>query len=204
LGHLDEKRLDRIASTVDELVADLEAHYDAGVTDLPPPGMDANPGATIAIEQARVQRQLSEEKSGSPRSVLCIPGSGKLDEAAALVLAYMLRHRGIGALAEEADALSMSKFFSPDMTDTSLACVCYVGQPSTTKVQDAVRRLNKKNADARILLGLFGSEAAMPSTGAVGATIAGEPFGTALEAIVRATSGQRGDATATTKNIIAP
>jgi predicted PurR-regulated permease PerM len=33
LGHLDEVRLDRVASTVDELVADLEAHH-AGVTDL--------------------------------------------------------------------------------------------------------------------------------------------------------------------------
>jgi len=110
LGHLDEERLDRIASTVEELVADLEAHHEIGATDPPPPDMSSNPGAAIAIEQARVQRQLIEEKSGSPRSVLCIPGSGKLDEAAAMVLAYLLRHREIGALAEEADALSISKF----------------------------------------------------------------------------------------------
>jgi hypothetical protein len=166
--------------------------------------MSSNPGAAIAIEQARTQRQLIDEKTASPRSVLCIPGSGKLDEAAALVLAYLLRHRGIGALAEEADALSMSKFFSLDMTDTSLACVCYLGQPSTTTIQDAVRRLTKKNADARIVLALFGTEAATLSIGAVGATVAGGSFGTALKAIVRATSGQRGDATTTTKNIIAP
>jgi hypothetical protein len=145
---------------------------------------------------------LIEEKTRSPRSVLCIPGSGKLDEAAALVLAYMLRHRGIGAMAEEADALSMSKFFSLDMTDTSLACVCYVGQPSTAKIQDAVRRLNKKNADARILLGLFGTEAATPATGAVGAAVAGGSFGAALEAIIQATSERRDDASVGTKDII--
>ena len=163
--------------------------------------MSSNPGAAIAIEQARVQRQLIEEKSGSPRSVLCIPGSGKLDEAAAMVLAYLLRHREIGALAEEADALSISKFFSFDMTDTSLAYVCYLGQPSTTKIQDAVRRLNKKNADARIVLALFGSEPATPSKGVVGATASGGSFGAALEAIIQATSEQRRNATTSSKDI---
>jgi len=201
LGHLDEERLDRIASTVEELVADLEAHHEIGATDPPPPDMSSNPGAAIAIEQARVQRQLIEEKSGSPRSVLCIPGSGKLDEAAAMVLAYLLRHREIGALAEEADALSISKFFSFDMTDTSLACVCYLGQPSTTKIQDAVRRLNKKNADARIVLALFGSEPATPSKGVVGATASGGSFGAALDAIIQATSEQRRNATTNSKDI---
>ena len=203
LGHLDEERLDRIASTVEELVADLEAHHETGVTDLPLPDMSSNPGAAIAIEQARVQRQLTEEKTGSPRSVLCIPGSGKLDEAAAMVLAYLLRHRGIGALAEEADALSTSKFFSFDMTDTSLACVCYLGQPSTTKIQDAVRRLNKKNGDARILLALFGSEAATSLKGVVGATVGGGSFGAALEAIIQATSEQRRNTTTNSKDIVA-
>src|SRR6516165_3748111 len=77
LGHLDEERLDRVASTVDELVADLEVHH-VGVMDLPPLDMSSNPGAAIAIEQARAQRKLLEEENRSPRSVLCLPGSGKL------------------------------------------------------------------------------------------------------------------------------
>jgi len=203
LGHLDEERLNRIASTVDELVADLEAHHEVGVTDLPPPDMSSSPGAAIAIEQARAQRESIEEESRSPRSVLCIPGSGKLDEAAALVLAYLLRHRGIGAMAEEADALSTSKFFSLDMTDTSLACVCYVGQSSTAKVQDAVRRLSKKKDDARILVALFGTEAAAPTIGAVGAVVSCGSFGATLEAIVQATAEQRDEVTVDTRNIIA-
>ena len=201
LGHLDEERLDRIVSTVDELVAHLEAHHGAGAVSLAPPDMSFSPGAAIAIEQARAQRQLIEESSTSPRSVLCIPGSSKLDEAAALVLAYLLRQRGIGALAEETDALSMSKFFSLDMTDTSLACLCYVGQPSITKVQDVVRRLNKKNTDVRIMLALLGTESDAPSIGAAGATTASGSFRTSLEAIPQAISGHRGDATADSKDI---
>ena len=203
LGHLDEERLDRIVSTVDELMTHLEAHHDVRAADLPPPDMSFSPGAAIAFEQARAQHQLNEEKSEPPRSVLCIPGSSKLDEAAALVLAYLLRHHEIGAMAEEADALSMSKFFSLDMTDTSLACVCYVGQPSITKVQDAVRRLNKKNAEARIFLALFATEAAAPSIGAVGAAIAGGSFRTSLEAIIQAASEHRGEAAANPKDVVA-
>jgi predicted PurR-regulated permease PerM len=192
LGHLDEERLGRIASTVDELVTDLETQH-VEVTDLAPPDMSFSPGAAIAIEQSGAQHQSIEEKPGSPRSVLCIPGSSKLDEAAAVILAYLLRHRGIGALAEEADALSMSKFLSLDMADTSLACVCYIGQPSNTKIQDVVRRLSRKNADARILLAFFGADAATPPIPAVGATAAKGSFRTALDALVQAVSAQRGD-----------
>ena len=89
------------------------------------------------------------------------------------------------------------------MADTSLACVCYMGQPSTTKIQDAIRRLNKKNADARVLLALLGADAPMPSMDAVGATFAARSFSSALEAIVQTTSEQRRDATAKTTDIVA-
>jgi predicted PurR-regulated permease PerM len=203
LGHLDHERLDRVASTVEELMAQLEAHHDAGLTGPAGPDMSASPGAAIAIEYARAQYQLIEEKVTSPRTVLCIPGAGKLDEAAALVLAFLLRHRGIGALAEEADALSLSKFFSLDMSDTSLACICYVSQLSAAKMQDSVRRLVKRNGAVRILLALFGSEAAMPSIATVGASVAGGSFSSALEAIGRAVSEQRGDATPDTRDLVA-
>src|SRR5215475_965865 len=42
LGHLDDERLTRIASTVDELISDLEAHHDLGAPAL---DMSASPGA---------------------------------------------------------------------------------------------------------------------------------------------------------------
>jgi predicted PurR-regulated permease PerM len=192
LGHLDEERLDRIASTVRELVTDLEAQHHAG--DAPSLDLSTNPGAAIAIEQAMAQRRSSEENRGPSRAVLCIPGSDKIDEAAALVLAYLLRRRGIGAAAEEADALSMSKFFSLDMADTSLACVCYVGRPSNAKIQATVRRFNKKKFDVRILVALFGSEATTPPVDAAVAMVSRGSFSTALGAIIQATSEQCDDA----------
>jgi hypothetical protein len=201
LGHLDEDRLNRIASTVDELVADLETHHDVGATDLPSLDMSASPGAAIVFEQSMANREPIEDRNGSPRSVLCIPGSGKLDEAAALVLAYLLRHRGIGASAEKADALSMSKFLSLDMTDTSLACVCYVDQPSTAKIQATVRRLNNKKFDARILLALLGVEATTPPIAEVATLVSCGSFSAALNAIIQATAKESDGATVDGKDV---
>jgi hypothetical protein len=138
LGHLDEDRLNPVVSTVEELVAELESHRDAEATDSGAPDLSSSPGAAIAIEQAGSQHALIQEQRTSPPSVVCIPGAGRLDEAAPLVLAQLLRRRGIGAIAEKASALSMSKLFSLELADTSLACVCYLGQPSTAKIYHTV------------------------------------------------------------------
>jgi predicted PurR-regulated permease PerM len=202
LGHLNEERLERIASTVDDMIAHLEAR-DAELARAQSPDLSTNIGAAIAfqaIDQAKARRQLSEAQNKSPRSVLCIPGSGKLDEALVVILVYLLRRRGIEALAEEVGTLSMSKLFSLDMTDTSLACVCYIGQPSTSKIQDAIRKLNKKNSSARILLALFGRDAAIPSISSVGATMAIGSFRVALEAMAEIVSELHEGTIANTKD----
>ena len=52
LGHLDEDRLNRVVSTVEELVAELEAHHAAAATEPSSPDLSSSPGAAIAIEQA--------------------------------------------------------------------------------------------------------------------------------------------------------
>jgi hypothetical protein len=159
LGHLSEERLDRIVATVDELVADLETHQDVEATDVTASDVGSTLGALVAIEQTDDKPVPVPEKWKSPRSVLCIPGSTKLDEAAALVLAQIMRRRGFGAAAEKADALSMSKFFSLDLTETSIVCVCYVDRPSSAKIQYAVRRLAKKTA-AQAYCSLFSAQRA--------------------------------------------
>jgi len=188
LGHLDEERLDRILATVGELADDLETHDDVKAISIAPADAKSGLGALAAIEQAGDKPIPLLENWRSPRSVLCIPGSSKLDEAAAIVLAQMLRRRGFGAVAEKSDALSMSKFFSLDLADTSLICVCYVDWPSSAKIHYAVRRLTKKSGGARILLALLGTGPAKPAEGVIGAQLVEGSFGTTLEAIVQAAS----------------
>ena len=195
LGHLDEDRLNRVVSTVEELVAELETHHDVAATEAGLPDLSSSPGAAIAFEQARSQQALIEEQpTTSSSSVICIPGTGRLDEAAALVLAQLLRHRGIGATAEKASALSMSKLFSLELADTSLACVCYLGQPSNAKIQHTVRGLSRRTNGARILLTLLGTETAKSVESATSAGVTGGSFAATLEAIVKAISEQPVDA----------
>jgi predicted PurR-regulated permease PerM len=203
LGHLDEERLDRIVATVSELVSDLETHHYVEATNVATSDVSSNLGALVAIEQTNDKPILVPEKWRSARSVLCIPGATKLDEAATLVLAQIMRRRGFGAVAETVDALSMSKFFSLDLTDTSLVCVCYVDRPSSAKIQYAVRRLAKKSNSIRIVLALLGAESATTVESASTATVAEGSFEGVLAALFRAASGQDGSAAIETKDIVA-
>jgi predicted PurR-regulated permease PerM len=196
LGHLDEDRLNRVVSTVEELVAELETYHDVAATGSP--DLSSSPGAAIVIEQAS-QHALIQEQLTSSLSVVCIPGAERLDEATALVLAQLLRHRGIGAIAEKADALSMSKLFSLELANTALVCVCYLSEPSTAKIQHAVRALSRRIDGTRILLALLGSEAVKSVENASNVLIASGSFGATLEAIDQVTSEQPMDASGRAK-----
>jgi len=204
LGHLDAERLDRIVATVSELVSDLEAHHYAEAADLTKPDLDSDPGAPVAIERTNDKAAPLLEKWKSPRSVLCIPGATKLDEAATLVLAQIMRHHGFGAVAEKADALSMSKFFSLDLTGTWCVCVCYVDRPSTAKIQYAVRRIARKSNSVGIVLALLGAESATSVESVSNATVAEGSFEAVSAALLRAASQNDGSAAIDTTRIVAP
>jgi predicted PurR-regulated permease PerM len=191
LGRLDDERLDRVVATVTEVVDDLETHEDRQIV----ADAETDDRSALArletIEDSEVVSVVSDRWK-APRAVLCIPGSSRLDEAAALVLAQMLRRRGLGADAEKADALSMSKFFALDLSDSSLFCICYVDNPSSAKIHYAVRRLRKKSSGAPIMVALLGTDPSTVKTeGAV--TIAGNFAGT-VKSIVESAIGNAGRA----------
>ena len=191
LGRLDDERLDRILSTVTELTNDLDAHDDVEVID-PEPDTNGNLSALVAIESAGDETAPIPKQWSASRSVVFVPGSSKLDEAAALVLAQMLRRRGFGAVAETANALSMSHFFSLDLSETSLVCICYLERPSSAKIQYAVRRLNKKNPGGQVVLAMLGTETGSPVE-AAGQVVTEGHFSAAVNAIgeaVRTTASE--------------
>jgi hypothetical protein len=183
LGHLDEERLERILATVAELTNELDAHDD--VADVEPVDSTSPLTTLAAIEQPDQTIASPPEEWKVPRSILCIPGLGMLDEAAALCLAQILRRRGYGATAEQADALSMSKFFALDLLETSLVCICYVERPSSARIHYAVRRIGRKRSEAAIFVALLGEDQEAPAE-ASGATVVEGPFKTIIEAIVGA------------------
>lgn len=164
LGRLDGERIDRILATVSEVVDDLDNHEDQlPEADLVDTRSDLARLEPLADAETTVPLPKLWRQDGA---VLCIPGSGKLDEAAALVLVQMLKRRGIGAAAETADALSMSRFFSLDLSQAAALCICYTGKPSDAIIQYTVRRLSKKSKGGRIIIALLGdiSDAVTPGT----------------------------------------
>ena len=185
-GNLDEARRVRIRDVVAELVDDLSTHVDAAE---PAPGEGEQEGSLQKLKEAEdavggspAAIELPEEWR-SEKPVLCVPGSGALDEALALIVAQLVQRRGLGARAEAADALSISRFFSLDMKGVALVCLCYVESASQAQMRYAVRRLRRKLPDATILMALLGEEnsaarsreemeAALPNTRVVDESLA--------------------------------
>jgi hypothetical protein len=181
LGRLDRERIDRILATVSEVVDDLQTHEDRAPveTDVAEPSALARLEAVADVELAGPMPERWER----PGAVLCIPGSGKLDEAAALILAQMLQRRGIGGAAETADALSMSRFFSLDLSQAAALCICYVGKPSDAMIQYTVRRLSKKSKGGRIIIALLGNESSAVTPGTIDISTVVGNFGTVADFI---------------------
>jgi predicted PurR-regulated permease PerM len=180
LGHLDAERLDRITATVRELVGDLDGHEDIEV---PSTNNVDSPLATLKTAESEAETRIPRVWQAS-RSIVCLPGFSKLDEAAAIVLAQLIRRRGYGASADESDAMSVSKFFSLDLTGTELVCICYADRPSNAKLLYAVRRLTKKTKSACVIA-LFLGPAAEDVEKVPGLSAQMTNFESALDAVVQ-------------------
>jgi hypothetical protein len=197
LGRLDRERIDRILATVSEVVDDLQTHEDR----LPDKAALADTRSDFARLEPVADTQSTTpllQRWEQPGAVLCIPGSGKLDEAAALILAQMLSRRGIGAAAETADALSMSRFFSLDLSQAAAFCICYVGKPSDAMIQYTVRRLSKKSKGGRIIIALLGNESSAVTPGTIDISTVIGHFGSVAEFIAE-TAAENSRAAAASK-----
>lgn len=182
LGRLDRDRIERILATVTEVVDDLQTHEDrmpteSDVADTRSDLARLEPVADIGLAAPLLERWER------PGAVLCIPGCGKLDETASLVLAQILNRRGIGAAAERADALSMSRFFSLDLSQAAAFCICYIGKPSDAMIQYTVRRLSKKTKGGRIIIALLGNESEALTPGTIDITTIVGNFGSVADLI---------------------
>jgi predicted PurR-regulated permease PerM len=163
-GLLNDERMLRIRDAVAEIVDDLGTHEDK-VEPVPQAADNADEDAAQSplaqLDKAEEQqspsiRQLPERwRTGKP--VLCIPGLGLLDETLALMLAQLVERQGIGARAEQADALSMSRIFNLDTKDVALVCLCYVENATSAQIRYAIRRLRRKAPNAFILVSLLGA-----------------------------------------------
>ena len=155
LGRLDEERLQRVVTTVRDFTSD----FDDAAADDPKPARTDN---LTGLEQLAAVETPVDAKPGvplhfaAPGAVLCIPAGGLLDEAAAMALAQLLKRHGFGAVAETADALSMSRIFALDLSAAEIVVLCYLDHPSPARIHYAERRIARKNARAKVVVLLLG------------------------------------------------
>jgi len=158
-GLLNDERKRRIRDAVAEIVDDLSAHKD-NLESIEQGDSKTEGESPLAhlnkAEGARAIAVIPERwRNGHP--VLCIPGMGLLDEAAAILVAQLVERCGIGARSEQPDALSLSRILGLDTTNVALICLCYVGDATSAQIGYAIRRIRRKASDAFILVSLFGN-----------------------------------------------
>jgi predicted PurR-regulated permease PerM len=154
-GLLDAERTQRVSDTVKEMLENLAdltprrwfaknhqkendkaAH---GLASLKAAESGEDEGETAAIDRTTLAPGWREDDS-----ILCVGGRTPLDEAAAALLAEILRRRGLGAKAPATEATSAGHIASLAGTEAKLVCLCYLGLGAgPAHIRYLVRRLRR-------------------------------------------------------------
>jgi hypothetical protein len=138
LGRLDDVRLENIFKTVSEIVEDLAEH---------------GSGETSVEEKARGRasadgKVVTLTGGAFAKPVFCIPGLGRLDDCAVLVVADELKRAGV-------DARVASATIAIEDGEAASICVCYLENVPKARIDYAVRKLSRKAPSARIVICLL-------------------------------------------------
>jgi predicted PurR-regulated permease PerM len=136
LGRLDDARLENIHQTVSEIIEDLAAHGTANVTTL---GQAKSGSGKVVNMDAR--------KLGRP--VFCIPGLGRLDDCAAIVVADFLKRKGIVACTAGAGA-------AIETDDAETVCVCFLEDVTGARTDFTRRKISRQAPSAKVVVCLLG------------------------------------------------
>jgi predicted PurR-regulated permease PerM len=136
LGRLDDARLENIHQTVSEIVEDLAGHRAANVTALG----QAKAGSGKVVN-------MDARKLG--RTVFCIPGLGRLDDCAAIVVADFLRREGIVARTAGAGT-------AIEADDAETVCVCFLEEVTEARTDFTRRKISRQAPSATVVVCLLG------------------------------------------------
>jgi predicted PurR-regulated permease PerM len=102
--------------------------------------------------------EAMEEWHGK-RAILCIPGEGPLDEAAAAMLAQLLRKHGLGAEALLHHQVSRTALPDLDPDGVLLVCVVYLDlRGSQPRMRYLLRRVRQRFAGRLVLVGFWAAD----------------------------------------------
>jgi hypothetical protein len=162
-GALDRAQVEKIKAAALEVVDDLTDQDDTRAVDQ----TTHDPEAAAAVETANAAapdlRILKREGLGpewrSDTPVLCVAGRGPLDEAAAVILAQLLKKYGLGARTEGADAVATMNIPRLETAGVAMVCLSYLDATSSAHMRYAIRRMRRKLPTAQVLLACWKADA---------------------------------------------
>jgi predicted PurR-regulated permease PerM len=138
LGRLDDFRLENIFKTVSEVVEDFAEH-----------GNSETSLEEKATGRASADGNVVTLTGGDfGRPVFCIPGLGRLDDCAVLVVADSLKRAGI-------DARVAGATTAIEDGEAASICVCYLENVPKARIDYSVRKLSRRAPSARIVISLL-------------------------------------------------
>ena len=198
-GALDKESLKRIKATVNEIMDDLadfeprrwfrkvepdEKKKDAEEAEEAQTGLASLSTMDEVDEEPLPILGAADLAPGwdEEDSVLCIGGRTPLDEAAAAMLAGLLKKSGLKARATDSEAISAGHIVSLDAAKAKLACLSFLGiGSSSAQVRYLVRRLRRiLPSGCTILVGYWADDAAGAPVKALEETAEADAYATSL------------------------
>jgi predicted PurR-regulated permease PerM len=96
------------------------------------------------------------------RFAACLAGRNELDEAAAILLASLLRARGYRAYVFDPDLSAVSGENQHALRDAAVTCLSLISTSSPARARYIVRRLRRRAPSTHIVVGFWGIAAADP------------------------------------------
>ncbi len=156
-----ESSIERFAEDVAlPVLARAQADSDCGI--LPPERR-----STVKEGFARILENLFDDPvvdesttsdAGRPESgfIACVAGRNELDEAAAMLLASLLRERGHPAHLVPLEGTQAPAAYVSALRDAGTVCLSLVSTMSAARARHIVRRLRRRAPRARIIVGFWG------------------------------------------------
>jgi predicted PurR-regulated permease PerM len=198
-----EKSLDQFADEVAiPVLARAQADSDSGL-------LPAERRATVKEGFAKILENLfedsvldadvaSEDETGGSENgfIVCMAGRNELDEAAAMLLASLLRARGHATYVFPADSPAALGNRRVALRDAAIVCLSLISTGSPARARHIVRRLRRRAPHARIVLGLWGYGAGDAEVADAVAATAADAVATTLAAAIAAVEEARAAAAA--------
>ena len=146
-GLLDVRRQQMVAQGMFTVIDNLSDHDDIA------PDESTTVGAEVSDKRSSMVSLTNSE--WGDHAILCVGARGSLDDVAAAILAQLLRRRGFGAQSLTSDDVTPNKLPHLDMAGVRIIVLSYINQDSITHAKYLVRRLRRRAAATKIMLGFW-------------------------------------------------